>query len=279
MRIKLGIRGHDVPGAPFETIDEFVSSYKNFDLDYLQLVYKKAFRSFEMDPKFLLELSEKLKENDIRVAMIGAYFNMIHPDEEKRLNGIEYFKQCMETASVFGCDIVGSETGSANGDKWTYNDYNHTKEAHERVAETVKGLKYYGNSFRCRPVIEGAWAHTVYDPDQLADLIDETQIFDVTVDVYNYLNIENYRNADAIFDRCLDLFKDKIRIYHVKDFNVVDGKLVQCGIGQGIMNWQYFIPRIMKETPDAVLILEGVTGKDIQPSIEFIRRIEDGIKD
>ena len=279
MRIKLGIRGHDVPGAPFETIDEFVSSYKNFDLDYLQLVYKKAFRNFEMDPKFLLELSDKLKENDIRVAMIGAYFNMIHPDEEKRLNGIEYFKQCMETASVFGCDIVGSETGSANGDKWTYNDYNHTKEAHERVAETVKGLKYYGNSFRCRPVIEGAWAHTVYDPDQLADLIDETQIFDVTVDVYNYLNIENYRNADAIFDRCLDLFKDKIRIYHVKDFNVVDGKLVQCGIGQGIMNWQYFIPRIMKETPDAVLILEGVTGKDIQPSIEFIRRIEDGIKD
>ena len=279
MRIKLGIRGHDVPGAPFETIDEFVSSYKNFDLDYLQLVYKKAFRNFEMDPKFLLELSDKLKENDIRVAMVGAYFNMIHPDEEKRLNGIEYFKQCMETASVFGCDIVGSETGSANGDKWTYNDYNHTKEAHERVAETVKGLKYYGNSFRCRPVIEGAWAHTVYDPDQLADLIDETQIFDVTVDVYNYLNIENYRNADAIFDRCLDLFKDKIRIYHVKDFNVVDGKLVQCGIGQGIMNWQYFIPRIMKETPDAVLILEGVTGKDIQPSIEFIRRIEDGIKD
>jgi sugar phosphate isomerase/epimerase len=232
-----------------------------------------------MDPKFLLELSDKLKENDIRVAMIGAYFNMIHPDEEKRLNGIEYFKQCMETASVFGCDIVGSETGSANGDKWTYNDYNHTEEAHERVVETVRGLKYYGNSFRCRPVIEGAWAHTVYDPDQLADLIDETQIFDVTVDVYNYLNIENYRNADAIFDRCLDLFKDKIRIYHLKDFNVVDGKLVQCGIGQGIMNWQYYIPRIMKETPDAVLILEGVTGKDIQPSIEYIRRIEDGIKD
>ena len=279
MRLKLGIRGHDLPGAPFESVDDFIHSFKQYDLDYVQLVNKKAFKDFNMDPHFIVDTAEKFQKENIKVAMVGAYFNMIHPDEEKRLNGIEYFKQCMETASVFGCDIVGSETGSANGDKWTYNDYNHTKEAHERVAETVKGLKYYGNSFRCRPVIEGAWAHTVYDPDQLADLIDETQIFDVTVDVYNYLNIENYRNADAIFDRCLDLFKDKIRIYHVKDFNVVDGKLVQCGIGQGIMNWQYFIPRIMKETPDAVLILEGVTGKDIQPSIEFIRRIEDGIKD
>jgi hypothetical protein len=45
------------------------------------------------------------------------------------------------------------------------------------------------------------------------------------------------------------------------------------------MNWNYYIPRIIKETPDAVLILEGVTGQDIQPSIEFIRRIEDGSKD
>ena len=43
MRIKLGIRGHDVPGAPFESIEEFVKGYKQFDLDYLQLVYKKAF--------------------------------------------------------------------------------------------------------------------------------------------------------------------------------------------------------------------------------------------
>ena len=279
MRIKLGIRGHDVPGAPFETIADFVSSYKNFDLDYLQLVYKKAFKGFEMDPQFLLDLSDKLKENGIKVAMIGAYFNMIHPDEQKRLDGIEYFKQCMETASVFDCHLVGSETGSANGDKWTYNEYNHTKEAHDRVVDTVKGLKYYGNSFRCRPIIEGAYAHTIHDPDDLNKLLEETGISDVTIDVYNFLNINNYMDADKIFDRSMELFKDKVRVFHVKDFNVVDGKLMQCSIGQGIMNWKYFIPRIMKETPDAVLILEGVTGQDIQPSIEFIRRIEDGSKD
>ena len=279
MRIKLGIRGHDVPGAPFETITDFVSSYKNFDLDYLQLVYKKAFKGFEMDPQFLLDLADKLKENDIKVAMVGAYFNMIHPDEQKRLDGIEYFKQCMKTASVFDCNVVGSETGSANGDKWTYNEYNHTKEAHDRVVETVKGLKYYGNAFRCRPIIEGAYAHTIHDPDDLAKLVEETGISDVTIDIYNFLNINNYMDADKIFDRSMELFKDKVRIFHIKDFNVVDGKLVQCGIGQGIMNWNYCIPRIIKETPDAVLILEGVTGQDIQPSIEFIRRIEDGSKD
>ena len=275
MRLKLGIRGHDLPGAPFETIDEFIGSFLKFDLDYLQLVYKKAFRDFEIEPHFLLELSDKLKENDIRVAMIGAYFNMIHPDLEKRFNGKEYFKQCLETATVFECPIVGSETGSANGDKWTYNEYNHTKEAFDIVVDTVKELRKYGNIFKARPIIEGAYAHTVYDPDHLYELVKLTEIEDVTIDVYNYLNIDNYEKADEIFDRSLELFGKMIKVFHLKDFNVVDGKLVQCGIGQGIMNWKRYIPIIKKETPDATLILEGVTGADIESSIRYIRRLED----
>lgn len=274
MRLKLGIRGHDLPGAPFDNIDDFVSSFRQFDLDYLQLVYKKAFRNFNMDPHFLLDLADKLKDNNIKVTMIGAYFNMIHPVEEKRLDGIEYFKWCMETAPVYDCKIIGSETGSANGDKWTFNEYNHTEEAYQIVRETVAGLKHYGNIFKTRPVIEGAFAHTVFEPELLNRLIEETGITDVTVDVFNFLCIDNYQEADRIFDECLRLFKDKIRIFHVKDFNVVDGKLKQCGIGQGIMNWKYYVSRIKQEVPDAVLVFEGVTGDDIQTSIEYMRRLE-----
>ena len=274
MRLKLGIRGHDLPGAPFETLDDFVKSFKQFDLDYVQLVNKKAFRNFNMDPHFILESADKFKENGIQVAMVGAYFNMIHPDEEKRLDGVEYFKWNMEIAPVYNCHIIGSETGSANGDKWTYNEYNHTEEAYQRVKETVTDLKKYGKIFKTRPVIEGAYAHTVYKPELLQRLVDETEIHDVTIDVYNYLNIDNYMHATEIFDTCMDLFKDKIRIFHLKDFNVVDGKLKQCGISKGIMDWKYFISRIKRETPDAVLIMEGITGEDIQTSIDYIRGLE-----
>ena len=275
MRLKLGIRGHDLPGAPFQSVDDFIASIKQFDLDCLQLVYKKAFKDFNMDPYFILELSDKLKKSNINVAMIGAYFNMIHPDEEKRADGVEYFKWCMETGKVFDCALIGSETGSANGDKWTYNEYNHTQEAYEIVRNTVSELKKYGNIFKTRPIIEGAYAHTIYEPELLYRLIQETGINDVTVDIYNYLNIENYKQADEIFDCCMNLFKDKIRVFHLKDFNVVDGKLVQCGIGQGIMNWKYYISRIKEEVSDAALILEGVTGADIETSIQYIRRLED----
>ena len=263
-----------MPGAPFDSAQAFADSYKQFDLDTLQLVYKKAFRDFKMDPYFLLDLADTLKKNHIEVAMIGAYFNMIHPDEEKRLDGIEYFKWCMETAPVFQCALTGSETGSANGDKWTYNEYNHTDEAYNRVKETVAELKKYGNIFKVRPVIEGAYAHTVYKPELLAKLAEDTGIDDVTVDIYNYLNTENYMNSKEIFEDCLKLLKGKIRVFHLKDFRVVDGKLVQCGIGDGILDWNYFLKRIQEEAPGASLILEGITGDSIGSSIEFVRRFE-----
>lgn len=274
MRLKLGIRGHDLPGASFESVDDFIHSFKQYDLDYVQLVNKKAFKDFNMDPHFIVDTAEKFRKENIKVAMVGAYFNMIHPVEEKRLDGIEYFKWNMEIAPVYGCSIVGSETGSANGDKWTFNEYNHTEEAYQRVRETVLELQKYGRIFKTRPIIEGAFAHTIYTPDNLNRLINECGLQDVTVDVYNYLNIDNYTEANAIFDRCLELFQDKIRVFHVKDFKVEDGKLKQCGIGQGIMDWKYFIPKIQKKVPNAVLIFEGVVGEDIATSIDYLRRLE-----
>lgn len=272
--MKIGIRGHDLPNAPFDTADQMIESLKLVGIDSLQLVYKKGFKNFNLDPLFLLELADKFKNNNITVGMIGAYFNMIHPNEEKYEDGLIYFKWCLESAFVFNCKLVGSETGSANGDKWTFNEYNHTEEAFERVVKTVDEINRYGREFKTRPIIEGAYAHTVYTPELLKELVDRVELEDVTVDVFNYLHIGNYKEANDIFDRCLKLFGNKIKVFHVKDFNVSDGKLVQCAIGDGIMDWKYFIPKIKEVAPDAFLILEGVTGEEnIKKSVNYIKEL------
>ena len=273
--LKIGIRGHDLPGAPFDNVDDMVASMKDVGINYLQFVYKKAFKDFKKDKDFLFDCQKKFKENGIGVGMIGAYFNMIHPNEQKRKDGVEYFKWVMETAQIFDCQLVGSETGSSYGDKWLLTDYNHTEDAFKRVLETIIDLKDFGTSYNARPIIEGAYAHTIYHPDGLKLVIDETGITDVTVDIFNYLYPGNYEDRKAIFDRCLELFKDKIKVFHMKDFNVVDGKLVQCAIGDGIMEYDYYIKKIKENCPDAYLILEGVTGREnIIKSIECIRRNE-----
>ena len=272
--MKIGIRGHDLPGAPFVETEDLVKELVELDIDALQLVYKKAFKDFDMNPHTLLKLADELKNANKEVAMVGAYFNMIHPDLNKRDEGKEYFKWCMETAFIYDCHVVGSETGSANGDKWTFNPVNHTEESYETVLKTVKELKKYGHTFKCRPIIEGAYAHTIYNPDLLKKLIDETEISDVTFDIYNYLNEDNYKDRDKIFEDGVKKLKDYIKVFHIKDFNVIDGKLVQCAISDGIIDWKKYLPIIKENCPDAYLVLEGVTGKDnIVKSVNYLRRI------
>lgn len=272
-QFKIGIRGHDINGAPFNNIDSFINELNRLNIKYLQLVVYKAF-NVEVNDDFLKTLGNKLKENDITVSMVGAYFNMVHPDNEKRLKGIETFKYYMDKANYFDCDLVGSETGSYNGDKWTYHELNRTTEAYLLVRDTVLDLMKYGKNININVIPEGADGHVIYKPSQMKKLIDELDIENVTFDLFNYLNINNYKNHELIFDEAIELFKDKIKIVHMKDFIVKDEKLVQVGIGKGLINFQSILPKIKKYLPNATLILEGVKGDDILPSVEFIRSFE-----
>lgn len=270
--LKIGIRAHDLDNAPFNSIDELINELKKNNLHYVQLVFKKAFKNFSLDENNIQILSDALKENEINVAMLGAYFNMIHPDIEKRRNGLLYFKECQKYARMLGTKYVGSETGSANGDKWTYNPFNHTDEAYEIVKETTLDLIQCGNAFDCQPIIEGAYNHVIYNPSKLKQLVDETNLNNVTIDIFNFLNIENYQEHTKILDDALKLLKDKITIFHLKDFIIQENKLTQVGLGQGLMDYDYIIPKIKENCPHAILILEGITKDDIAQSLVFLRR-------
>ncbi|MBO4622672.1 MAG: sugar phosphate isomerase/epimerase [Bacilli bacterium] len=273
MRFNIGIRGHDLPNAPFLNVDDFINTFKQYDLDYLQLVISKAFKDFEFNKDNLTSLANKLKANDIKVAMIGAYFNMIHPDKVRQSKGINYFKDCMKYAYLFDTKYVGSETGSLNGDKWIYVDGNHTLESFNTVKEVIKDLK---NSERnASPLIEGAWNHVVYKPTLLYELLNDLNLDACTVDLYNYLNIDNYKDHLDIFKECINLFGEKIKVIHIKDFIVEDNKLVQVGIGKGLMNYKEIMPLIKKHLPNVILVLEGVKEADIVSSIKYLRSYED----
>jgi sugar phosphate isomerase/epimerase len=79
-----------------------------------------------------------------------------------------------------------------------------------------------------------------------------------------------------IFETCLNLLRDDIVIFHLKDFIVQNEKLVQVGLGQGLMDFPKIIRRIQEVKPEAYLIFEGVTGEDIKTSYDYIKSLLEG---
>ena len=55
-------------------------------------------------------------------------------------------------------------------------------------------------------------------------------------------------------------------------FIIEDGKLRQCGVGKGILDYDKILSKIYSSNPDAILVLEGTVGEDIDFAVSYLRK-------
>lgn len=273
--MKIGVRVHDFGKSNAETLAQ---EAKKVGFDGVQLVLNKA---IEGETGLAGTLSkekanyyyEAFKKEGLDIAMLGAYFNPVHSNKELVEKNIAKFKEHLEFENDFHAGYVGSETGSFNDDKWTYNPLNRTEDAFQEVKRIFKDLANTAEASNANMAIEGAYGHCMFEPKALKRLVDEINSNSVyyIVDIYNYLSIDNYKNYKEIFEECLELFKGRIVIFHLKDFIIQDGALKQTCIGKGIIDYDYLIKKIKENAPDAYLIFEGSKPEDMEYSFKFVK--------
>jgi sugar phosphate isomerase/epimerase len=279
--MKILVRVHDLGK---NNPKDLAKKTKEIGFDGVQLVLYKAIEGFDSKANTIpyekiLETAKAFKEENLTVGMLGAYFNPVHSNKELVKDNILRFKEYLGYCKDFSCNYVGSETGSYNDDKWTYNPLNRTEEALNKDIDTFKELAIDAKNKNANIAIEGAYGHCMYEPKQLNRLItaiDNGHVF-VTVDIFNYLDISKYdvQTQHFMLDESIKYFKDKIVIYHLKDF-VVDtenNKLRQVGLGEGIMDLEYIISNAKKYTPNAYLIFEGCPKDKMESSYKYIKQL------
>ena len=273
--MNIAFRTHDL-GA--KGIDGVISRARQYKIDAFQLVVYKFMDEVKQLPGSLTgEIAEgiggALKGAGISVPLIGAYFNPVHSDKQKVADCKAAFKDYLKYAKTLGANIVGSETGSFNDDKWTYNPKNRTDEALQVAINTFKGLAGFAAERGVNVGMEGAAGHCCYCVKQLKRAVDGINRPNVRVifDLYNYLDMSNYQNYMDILDEGLATFAGRIVVFHMKDFVVADGKIKQVAPGKGMFDYPAILRKIKAYDGDAVLVLEGTTGEDIVPAIEFVK--------
>ena len=274
--MKIGVRVHDLGKSDAKTL---ATKAKEIGFDAVQLVLNKAIEgetglAGTLSKEKANSFYEAFANEGLEIAMLGAYFNPVHSDKNKVEQMIAKFKEHLKYAKYFNCKYVGTETGSFNDDKWTYNPLNRTEEALAKDIRIFKDLAECAKENDSYLAIEGAYGHCMYSPDQLKRLFDAINNghVKIIIDIFNYLDISNYNEQIEIFNRAIELFKDDVVVFHLKDF-VVDNeanKLVQVGLGQGLMRWDIFFPIIKEKCPNAYLTFEGIKPEDIDSSIDCV---------
>lgn len=276
--MKLFIRAHDLGVRGEENIAAKLDEY---GLSGVQLVAYKALDGITYTPGSMTsERAERFRKTfeaaGKSVPLIGAYFNPVHPDESKIANGIAVFKDYLSHCHELGCSIVGSETGSYNGDKWTYHPLNRTKEAVNRVIAAFSELCDYAGDCNACVGMEGAFGHVCFDVKTLNYAVKSIGRDNIRIvfDLYNYLDGSNADRMYDILDEGLQTFGDRICVFHIKDCTVAeDGSLKQCGVGKGIFDYPRIIGEIKKVCPDANLVFEGTTGEDIPFAAAHLKKL------
>ncbi len=275
--MKIGVRVHDFGKSNPATL---ASQAKAIGFDGVQLVLNKAIEGETGLPGTLskekaISIQKAFEDEGLEIFMMGAYFNPVHSNKQLVQTNIAKFKEHLKYLKDFKGHYVGSETGSYNDDKWTYNPLNRTEEAFLVVKRIFKDLADYAKEVDGNIALEGAYGHCMFEPKALKRLVDEIDNGHVfyTIDIYNYLSPSNYQEYKHIFEECLELFKGKIVIFHLKDFVIENEALKQCAIGKGIMDYSWLLKRIQETNPNAYLIFEGSKPTDMQESFMFVKNI------
>ena len=86
--IRLGVRGHDLPG---KTLEEFVAMMEKYPkLSHIQFAPMKSFpniftSSDKLSPGLALYVQETLRKHNLSISILGCYLNIMQFEEKTRI--------------------------------------------------------------------------------------------------------------------------------------------------------------------------------------------------
>lgn len=273
--MNLGARAHDFGKLPAEELARQIAVH---GLNCIQLAPVKAIAGCDddthgFDPSFARGIRDTFAANGIRVSVLGCYINLGDRDEASRRPQLERFKHHLRAARDFGCDIVGTETGSLNSDYSRHPD-NGGKEAFKIVLESVRELVREAERCGVNVCIEAVERYVISSPERLRRLIDEVGSPNLRV-IYDPVNLLWTTNCDReaeIVEAAHSLLGDRIRVMHAKDFTIDGGSFRELSAGQGRLNYRKILHWMKTKAPNIDVLLENTHPASVARTIEFIQQ-------
>lgn len=274
--MQLGIRLHDIAKG---TLSERLAIAKQQGFACGHLALSKVIDEYSvadsaLTPGYAMYLKKLFAQYNIDVAVLGCYLNLANPDEQKLREIQERYKAHIRFASLLGCGVVGTETGAPN-ETYTYEEACHSGEALELFIENVTPIIKYAEQMGVIFAIEPVFKHIVYNPVRAKKVLDaiNSPNLQIILDPVNLLDISNYTAQREIVKEAIALLGKEVAVVHIKDYQVMNGKLKSVAAGNGEMDYSDLMQFMKKEKPYIHATLENTVPDNAVAARKHIQKL------
>ena len=251
--------------------------------EHRRLGYRAAYA-----PKVELKDKDRIKAiikefaaQDVALAEVGAWVNMLDPDPEKRRKNMSYVQQRLALAEELGTRCCVDIAGSYDPKIWYGpNAKNLSQEFIDATVENCRKLIDAVKPTRTRFSIEMMPFNFPSGPDEYLKLIKgvDRKEFAVHLDVCNVMNSpERMYHNGAVIHECFHKLGPWIASCHAKDLNWED--YVQVCLrevipGRGQIDYKAYLSELAKLPGDAPLMLEHLkTAEEYDEGRHYIQGV------
>jgi L-ribulose-5-phosphate 3-epimerase len=271
MKWEIGVRAHDFGRMP---LSELAPRIAAAGFGHIQLALGKALNDFQYTCGILSNglarsIDRELSRNNLRPSVIGCYINPAEENAEALQANMKMFKEHIRFAREMGCKIVATETGHIIPDS---NEEISRNKAFERVIRFVSEVTEEAEKFGVLVAIEAVSGHTINTPramDRVFGLIPSNNLC-ALVDIVNMIHPAEASGQNGLIDDVFNLYRERINVFHMKDFKIAGTAKESAIIGQGEHNLAYLLNKIKEEKPYADIILEEVMPDSASEARELV---------
>lgn len=233
------------------------------------------------DKERIAAIVKEFAAQDVAIAEVGAWVNMLDPDPEKRRKNLEYVTERLALAEELGARCCVDIAGSYNPDVW-YGPHpdNFSQQFFDATVENARKVIDAVKPQRTTFTLEMMGWSLPAGPDDYLKFIKaiDRKAFAVHLDVCNVINSPErfYRNADVIRE-CFQKLGPWIVSCHAKDVAwqvEMQVHFKEVIPGRGKVDYRNYLQELSRLPVDAPLMLEHLsTAEEYAEARGYIQRV------
>src|SRR5829696_7356281 len=229
----------------------------------------------EIDPALADRVREAAAKRNITVAAVSGTFNMAHPDEEVRRDGLRRLGVIAGSCERLGTSVITLCTGTRDPENmWRRHPDNATPQAWRDMLATMQQALQTAEERGVTLAFEPETGNVVDSAQEGRRLLDQMRSprLKVVMDAANLFDAEDpvrrLSRSEGVMYEAFELLGADVVIAHAKDVRT-SGEVVAAG--KGDLNYDLYLEHLVEAGYHGALILHGLGEEEVEGSVAFLR--------